>query len=115
MLRVVTCLLFEHDLRFVVVAGVVCFLSSLAAVNLFHCARLTGGRARLAWIVTAGLTTGGGIWATHFIAMVGYAPGVPIAYDVLPTVLSLLIAAAVTSVGVAVAGEVDAFLDKVAV
>jgi methyl-accepting chemotaxis protein len=103
MLRVVTCLLFEHDLRFVVIAAVVCLLSSLAAVNLFHRARLAAGRARLAWIATAGVATGGGIWATHFIAMVGFAPGIPVAYDVLPTVLSLFIPIAVTSVGVGVA------------
>ncbi len=103
MLRVVTCLLFEHDLRFVVVAAVVCLLSSLAAVNLFHRARVTGGRARLAWIVTAGFATGGGIWATHFIAMVGYTPGIAVGYDVVPTALSLLIAIALTSIGVAVA------------
>jgi methyl-accepting chemotaxis protein len=103
MLRVVTCLLFEHDLRFVAVAAVVCFLSSLAAVNLFHRARVSGGRARLAWIGTAGVATGGGIWATHFIAMVGYTPGIPVGYDVVPTVLSLLIAIAVTSIGIAAA------------
>ncbi len=103
MLRILTCLFYEHDLRFVVVAGVVCFLSSLAAVNVFHHARATGGRTRLAWIITAGVATGGGIWATHFIAMVAYTPGVAIAYDVVPTVLSLLIPVAVTCVGVAVA------------
>jgi methyl-accepting chemotaxis protein len=103
MLRVLTCLLFEHDLRFVVVAGLVCFLSSLAAVNLFHRALATRGRARLAWIITAGIATGGGIWATHFIAMVGYTPNVAIAYDAVSTILSLLIAIAITSVGIAVA------------
>ena len=36
MFRVLTCLTTEHDWRLVIVAGVICFLSSLVAVNLFH-------------------------------------------------------------------------------
>ena len=34
------------------------------------------GRAR-AWLALAGAATGCGIWATHFIAMLAYEPGVP--------------------------------------
>ena len=33
-------------------------------------------------IVTAGSATGFGIWATHFIAMLAYDPGVGIAYNI---------------------------------
>ena len=102
MIRVVTCLVAEHDLRFVVVAYVVCFLACLAAINLFHRAR-PKRRARLVWIVTAGVATGGGIWATHFIAMLGYEPGVTIAYDIWLTTISLLAAIAITSFGMAIA------------
>jgi len=47
--------------------------------------------------------TGAGIWATHFIAMLAYDPGVGIAYNVALTALSLLAAAAVTAVGIGIA------------
>src|SRR4030095_16150329 len=103
MFRVLTCLTGEHDLRLVVLAGIVCFLASLAAVSLFDRARASHGRARLAWILTAGTAAGCGIWATHFIAMLAYDPGVTIAYKIGLTALSLAAAAAVTSIGLIVA------------
>src|SRR5205823_4201987 len=102
MFRVFNCLTVEHDWRLVLLAVLICFLTSLAAINLFHRARAATGRVQLAWLATAGITTGCGIWATHFIAMLAYEPGIPVAYNVGLTALSLLAAAAVTSIGFAV-------------
>jgi diguanylate cyclase (GGDEF)-like protein len=103
MFRVLSCLAVEHDLRLVVLAGIVCFLASTAAVSLFHRAKATDGRARALWTITAGAATGSGIWATHFIAMLAYEPGTPIAYGIGLTSLSLVAAATVTAVGLGVA------------
>src|SRR5262245_15618088 len=61
------------------------------------------GRARAFWIGLAGAATGCGIWATHFIAMLAYDPGVAISYDVGLTTLSLVAAIAVTAGGLALA------------
>jgi methyl-accepting chemotaxis protein len=103
MYRVLTCLTTEHDWRLVVVAGLICFLSSLVAVNLFHNARATSKAARMNWVMAAGIATGSGIWATHFIAMLAYDPGIGMAYDLELTVLSLVAAAVITSLGLAIA------------
>ena len=103
MYRILSCLTTEHDWRLVIVAGVICLLSSLVAINLYRGARATDGRARLLRVVTAGLATGSGIWATHFIAMLAYDPGVGIAYNIQLTTLSFLAAAAVTAVGLGIA------------
>jgi PAS domain S-box-containing protein len=103
MFRVFNCLATQHDLRLVVVAGVVCFLSSLTAITLFNRARSTAKHARLIWIAAAGAASGCGIWATHFLAMLAYDPAVPVAYDIQFTVLSLMVAALVTGLGIAVA------------
>jgi methyl-accepting chemotaxis protein len=103
MYRVLTCLTTEHDWRLVVVAGVICLLASLVAVNLFHNARATAHTARMSWIIAAGIATGSGIWATHFIAMLAYDPGMAVAYDLELTALSLVAAAAITSLGLAAA------------
>src|SRR5262245_18540313 len=108
MFRVLTCLTVEHDLRLVVLAGVVCFLASLTAVNLLQRARATEGRTRAMWIITAGTATGCGIWATHFVAMLAYDPGVVIGYDIGLTALSLIAAIAITSIGLATARYVTA-------
>jgi NO-binding membrane sensor protein with MHYT domain/methyl-accepting chemotaxis protein len=103
MFRVITCLATEHDLRLVVVAGVVCFLASYTAINLFGRASVLSGRARAGWIMAAGVATGCGIWATHFIAMLSYDPGLSIAYNLVLTALSLVVAVIVTSSGLGVA------------
>ncbi|MEA2993364.1 MAG: hypothetical protein QOD40_2284 [Alphaproteobacteria bacterium] len=103
MFRVFNCLATEHDWRLVALAGAMCFLASLAAVNLFHRARATEGQARAIWTLIAGAAAGCGIWATHFIAMLAYDPGVGIAYDVGMTVFSLVMAIAVTGLGLALA------------
>jgi diguanylate cyclase (GGDEF)-like protein/PAS domain S-box-containing protein len=103
MFRVMTCLTDEHDLRLVALAGVVCFLASCAAVSLLHRAVAANGRSRAVWIATAGTATGCGIWATHFIAMLAYDPGVVVGYGVVLTIMSLVAAITVTSGGFALA------------
>src|ERR1700691_2465959 len=103
MFRILTCLTTQHDWRLVVVAGIVCFLSSLTAITLCTRARPTGAYSRAIWIAAAGAAAGCGIWATHFLAMLAYDPGVPVAYDISLTILSLLAAAIVTAAGLAFA------------
>jgi NO-binding membrane sensor protein with MHYT domain len=103
MFRVYSCLSGEHDLRLVALAGIVCLLASLVAVNLFHRARAANGRARIVWLALAGTTTGCGIWATHFIAILAYQPGYPLAYDIALTALSLAAAIVVTFLGLVIA------------
>jgi diguanylate cyclase (GGDEF)-like protein/PAS domain S-box-containing protein len=101
MFRVLTCLTGEHDLRLVALAGLVCFMASLAGISLLNRARATKQHVRLIWVGCAGASTGFGIWATHFIAMLAYEPGIPVAYDIQLTILSLLAAIGVTTVGFA--------------
>ncbi|HEX5507564.1 MAG TPA: methyl-accepting chemotaxis protein [Pseudolabrys sp.] len=103
MWRVYTCLADQHDWRFVAVAVTICFIASFSAVSLFHRARAAAGRARVVWIAIAAATTGFGIWATHFIAMLAFMPGVAIGYDTDLTVVSLAAAAIVTGIGLAFA------------
>ena len=103
MFRVLTCLTMQHDWRLVAVAGVVCFVTSLCAVGLFHRALRSQEQARAIWVVIAGTAAGFGIWATHFIAMLAYDPGIGIAYDIGLTALSLLAAMLLTCGGLGIA------------
>lgn len=99
MFRVLTCLTAEHDWRLVLLAGLVCFVASVVAVHIFHRAIASQARTRLIWIAIAGAAIGYGIWATHFIAMLAYAPGVSTGYGVALTALSLAAAMLLTSCG----------------
>ena len=102
MFEIYNCLTTQHDWRLVVVAGLVCLLASLVAVNLLHRAFLAGGNSRVMWIAIAAAASGCGIWTTHFIAMLAYEPGVAVGYSILATLLSFVLAGIITGVGFAI-------------
>jgi diguanylate cyclase (GGDEF)-like protein/PAS domain S-box-containing protein len=103
MLRILNCLENQHDWWLVLLAGCVCFLTSIAAATLFQRARASEGRSRMVWLFAAGTMTGSGTWATHFIAMLAYTPGFLVSYDLTITVFSLFVAIIVVTAGFAVA------------
>ncbi|WP_027574138.1 EAL domain-containing protein [Bradyrhizobium sp. WSM1743] len=103
MFRVFSCLAAEHDWRLVVLAGLVCFAASIVAVSIFNRAIATRARTRWVWITIAGAAIGYGIWATHFVAMLAYEPGVTTDYGIVLTASSLAAAMLLTSVGFGVA------------
>lgn len=103
MFQVYSCLTTQHDLRLVVLAALVCLLASFSGLALFQRAQARLGGAQLRWAVGAGVATGWGIWTTHFVAMLAYSPIVPITYNLLLTLASLVIAVLVCAFGFIVA------------
>jgi len=103
MLTVLNCVVYEHDLRLVVLAAAVCTLASFTAISLLHHVRRSSGQMRLTWLTVSATATGFGIWATHFIAMLAFSPGIPSAYNIALTALSLVAAIFLTGAGLAVA------------
>ena len=106
MLKVIGCVSQQHDLRLVLVAAVICFFGCYTALSLL--ARAGGsaeGERRLAWrwIMAGAIVAGAGVWATHFVAMLAFEPGLPVGYDIGLTGLSIVIAMAFTFAGFAVA------------
>jgi NO-binding membrane sensor protein with MHYT domain len=69
-------------------------------------ARAYDGIARARWLGLAAVSIGAtGIWAMHFIAMLGFTiPGQQILYNVPMTIASMLVAAAVVGVGLFIVG-----------
>ena len=100
--RVWNCLENQHDWRLVLLAACVCLLASLTASHMFQRARATWADNGRIWLVSAGCVTGFGVWATHFIAMLGYMPAYGFRYNLDLTVVSLAIAAMMTTIGFAV-------------
>lgn len=89
MYGVVNCLVQEHNLRLVLVAGILCFLANLATVSFIGRARETDRAARITWVAVAAGAGGFGIWATHFVAMLAYDPGQVFRFDLTLTLVSL--------------------------
>src|SRR5581483_9091465 len=107
MLRIYNCLTTQHDWRLVSIAVLVCLLASLVTIALYHRAQVASGRARILWLTIAGAAAGCGIWTTHFVAMLAYNPGIPVGYDLAFTLLSLVIAATITAIGLTIAVSVE--------
>ncbi|WP_288588775.1 EAL domain-containing protein [uncultured Methylobacterium sp.] len=93
------CIAHNHDLKLVLLAAVVCNLAAATSLTLLDYARGHAGRARRLWLLTGALAGGTGIWATHFIAMLAFSPGLASAYDLGLTGLSLMIAVGMTAAG----------------
>ena len=103
MLKVYNCIATAHDLRLVGLAAFVCVLASISAIRLLRYARAAKGRMRELWLIVSAISTGFGIWATHFVAMLAFSPGIPSGYNIVLTILSLVAAIVLTGIGLAVA------------
>jgi NO-binding membrane sensor protein with MHYT domain len=109
-LRVITCVTTAHDLRLVVLAALICMVAAFASFRIY--ARATSNQAlqgqqrhRLVWVGVTGLSTGAGIWSTHFVAMLAFDSGFPTAYDPTLTLMSLAIAIGITTAGYAIGAQ----------
>jgi len=103
MIRVLGCITDQHDIRLVVLAGLICLLASYTAFSLLAHARSPVSRTKLGWLAGAAVATGTGIWSTHFVAMLAFRPGLPTGYDVELTLLSVAIAVVTSGTGFLVA------------
>jgi len=101
--QVYECIAHEHDWRLVLLAGLVCIASSVTAIFLLRHLRASPAEQRGRWVVAAGAATGIGIWATHFVAMLGYRPDMVIGYLPGLTAASLVVAAVFAALGFHVA------------
>ncbi len=91
-----------HDLYLVILSIVVAIIASFTALSLAGRIREARDRARRVWLAAAATALGGGIWSMHFVAMLAFSmPGIPISYDLTPTLASLALAIGFTAGGLA--------------
>lgn len=82
----------QHGTVFLLLAYAVAVLAGWTALDLFQRVKGREGRDRAPWLAGAAVAMGGGVWAMHFIAMLGFEPGAPVSYDPGLTLLSFLLA-----------------------
>ncbi|ANT52513.1 putative bifunctional diguanylate cyclase/phosphodiesterase [Mesorhizobium amorphae] len=99
MMRVISCVTMEHNLWLVLVAALVCSAGSWATIRLFLRAHEATGLQQIGWHFLTAVSAGSSIWCTHFVAMLAYDPGAPIAFDPVLTIASLFLAMAGTAAG----------------
>lgn len=99
LMRAFTCIFTEHDPIFILLAALMCVVGCLVSTRLLRRMLATSGLPRMGWVFLGAVCTGSAIWGTHFIAILGYEPGVAVSFDPVLTMVSVLIA--VGGVGVA--------------
>ena len=99
MLKVFGCIAFQHDIRLVVLAAIVCTIACWTALSLLRRAE-AGGEVRKQWLLGTGFAFGSGVWATHFVAELAFRSSFPIGFAPGLTLISL---------GIAIAGSVGGF------
>jgi diguanylate cyclase (GGDEF)-like protein len=87
--RIVACVHEHHNLWLVLLAAFICVAASGGAF--FVLGGLATSKQSRRWRFLAGLLAGGGTWATHFVAMLGYDPGLPVRFHLGLTLLSALL------------------------
>jgi len=87
----------HHGGVFLLLAYAVAVLAAWTALDLLQRVKGREGRDQTPWLAAAAVAMGGGVWAMHFIAMLGFYPGAPVRYDPGLTILSFLLAVAGTA------------------
>ncbi|MET8979503.1 MHYT domain-containing protein [Streptomyces sp. NPDC004539] len=97
---------FHYGLVTPVAAYVMACVGSILALRCTtRSLRRAGGERRWGWLALGAISLGCGIWTMHFIAMIGFTvDGELMRYDAGLTMLSLLVAIVVVSVGVFLVG-----------
>ncbi|MEF0942868.1 putative bifunctional diguanylate cyclase/phosphodiesterase [Rhizobium sp. BR 362] len=104
MMTVVSCIVNEHSLPLVFIAALICIFGSAITLRLLHRAALATGRQKQGWQFLAAVAGGGGVWTTHFVAMLAYEPPAPASFDPVLTLMSLVIAMIGLFVAFAISG-----------
>ncbi|GAB2835295.1 MHYT domain-containing protein [Lentzea nigeriaca] len=87
-----------------IIAYLVAFLGSALGLLSSERARNTSGALRNWWLTVAAISIGGlGIWGMHFTAMLGTWMGTNVAYDILITLSSMVVAIVVVGIGLLIA------------
>jgi signal transduction histidine kinase/CheY-like chemotaxis protein len=94
------CVALQHNIWLVLMAAVVCATATSTALRMMASGTAQRNRKGDLWLLFAGAVLGSGTWATHFIAMLAFDPGLATGYDAAGTVMSLLVALLLETSGV---------------
>jgi len=82
----------DYNLWLVLLSYLVSVVGALTGLFVSQYVHANDGRLPLRWLALAAMLIGGcAVWAMHFLGMLAYDPGVPLAYDTVVTLISFII------------------------
>ncbi len=112
MIPLILCLKRTHDAKLVAMAVLICVLGVYATYAISAHARRCRRRERSLWGAVTVASTGCTAWATHFVLLLAYQPGVPAGFDPVLTIVSLLVALIMIGTGTVVAANARTILRR---
>ncbi|NIK50137.1 diguanylate cyclase (GGDEF)-like protein [Variibacter gotjawalensis] len=113
-MRVISCLVTDHNLWLVSLAAIICVLGSAITFSLYQRARERSGSQKNGWTFLTAVAAGSSIWCTHFIAMLAYNSAAPVTFDPIFTMVSLIVAIAGCGIGFGISAfNKDGYLPEV--
>ena len=91
MIDILSCITLEHDLKLVLLAGLLCIAGGFTYHMLIRRGLNAEGVSRWAWTGLAAIALGTTVWCTHFIAMLAYQAQVNVVIDPVLTMASLVL------------------------
>ncbi|MES2717038.1 MAG: EAL domain-containing protein [Pseudomonadota bacterium] len=95
----------RHDPWLALCAFLIACLAAYVALDLARRVRTPDRSEALFWLLGGSVVMGSGIWAMHFVAMLGFDAGMPLGYAPRPTALSWLAAVAAAAVALRTAAS----------
>ena len=95
----------RHDPVLVAASLLVATFASFVTLDLARRVRSGAGVGRRLWWAGGSFAMGTGIWAMHFVGMLGFDAGIPLGYRGVPTLLSWLSAVAAAGVALGIAAR----------
>lgn len=81
-----------YDIRLLVLSVAIAMLAAYTALDLAGQVRTASGYARIGWLFGGAIAMGTGIWSMHFVGMLAFCLPIPVKYDILKVLLSILAA-----------------------
>ena len=97
---VFACMKTMHDPRLLAAAALVCGIGIYASFAIAHHAARATGKLRARWSLVSVVSSACTAWATHFIVLLAFEPGMPSAFEPILTAASL--ASAIVGIGAGV-------------
>lgn len=85
-------LIYSYDIRLVLASVVISMMAAFTGLALTRGLSAVSHGVRQVRIIMAAVSLGGGIWSMHFVAVLAMRFGIPVYYDALQTVASVLLA-----------------------
>jgi diguanylate cyclase (GGDEF)-like protein len=102
--RVLACLTDAHNPWLVILAACVCIGGGWVAFALYARASSRVGIQRNGWLFLGAVAAGTSVWCTHFVAMLAFDVGLPVTFDPVLTMVSLIMVIGGTAAAFGLAG-----------